>query len=316
MDLERRRVLAILTGTEQIRDNERQLAEARAAFEGRALGGLDTRQAERRQTLDRQQAVEESALRRRTEAEAGGLREQIPLADGSQRVALENQLTEVLGRAEVERTEIRASFAAKRSQIDTQEFNERVQNIQKELAAEDLALRARKVEGALTVTEEIQVNRTRAQDPRIPFPDRLANAEQGKERAVRLEEDLFAIRRTLGQASLADEVRRQREIVSAHRGGIQERIDGERRLADVQRQFREQTATAGQGALQSAAADLTARQGPGAFTLPSSKPPSASSRRSPCRRCRRSRPAGPSPSPNSTRRSASAPSSESSASSA
>ena len=250
--LQRERVAASLTAQRQILESERGLAEARATFEGRAVEGLEQFQATRRQLVTRGVNEELAALAQRTREEQGAIRTRIASAPDNERAALELQLTEVIAQAETERSSILARAAGERAQITKQEFDERLSSLQKELAAEDLALRARRVRGQVTVAEDLQVQRERAQDPRVDRAGQLTAAEAEKSGLIRLEEDLFATRRALNQASLADEVRHVADIVSRHREGVQERIDAERRLADVQRQFREQTSVAAQSAISAA----------------------------------------------------------------
>jgi hypothetical protein len=255
-----------LKAGQALADAQRALADDRAKFEGRALEGLGQFQADRRENIERQIGATLLALNEDLSSKRRALEARLDGARGQDAERLQAQLTEVVAQGEAARTKALQDATVQRIALEQKEAQERQEQARRALAQAELDLRRAKLAGTATINDEIANLRAAASNGDLDAETRITKAEQVKERLAQVDQQYFALRRTLGQATFVDEVHRQTEIVESYRRGTQARLDAETDLAAKVKQLREQAASAGESLLQKAAGRLQAR-GIGEATL-------------------------------------------------
>ena len=263
---------------------ERQIEQTRAQHEGREAQGIEELLARRKAAISEGLRDSLKALDDETKAKEQALvadRDRITSTLESRRArpnaktdpatlqeintltgqleASENKITELQEDAAQKRKTLNLKAISDRAQDDAKAFGDRQQQMQHEVQLEEDSFRRRKAIGEATVLGDIARTRAQVSDPRIPEQQRIGAIESARSKEKALDQQLFDIKRTLGQANLADEVLRQAKITAAYKQGTQERLDAEKSLADKIKALREAAASAGESLLQKAASRLQER---------------------------------------------------------
>lgn len=268
-DRERQRVTGTLQANLSVAESERALEVERARMEGRQSRGLEELLALKKSTLTEGAAAELSALdevtasqERATQARIASLREEADLIRsrpgfetnfGLRQKAVgldaeiekaEAALANLQGDAENKRVALAEKTHLSLTQFILEEYKLRRDKVVEAQRLDDEAFAHRLAMGGATIQEEIDRAKVMSMDPDRTSTERLKFAEQARtrERAAGREEIEF--RRSLGMATLQDEITYQQQLVDATARGTQQRRDLEKRLADDVRSFRSAAASA------------------------------------------------------------------------
>jgi hypothetical protein len=151
-------------------------------------------------------------------------------------------------------TQLNQQMVAQQDQMRKKAEEDYQADIQRQAAL----LAARVANGQATMAEELAFNERRVADTRNTAEQQMTAVTNLRTQLTTIDQTYFNIRRTLGDATLADEVKRQQDIVDATQKGTKARLDAEVELANKTKALRDQQLSVTQRAINAAVDALVA----------------------------------------------------------
>lgn len=253
------------SAAQAILESERSIAEGRAQFLGQATAGLEAFQGKRRAIVQQEVQDELTSLAEVAKARQEALQARLGGAQGNEAVRIRQQLAALGEQVAADRSKLLARQAAEESALRAKELAETRAHRQAQLKEETDYFELRKQLNQTTVAEELgQLERLTRDERATVDQRRRAQVELVQQRKA-VDQEYFDLLKAAGLTSLADELRRQAQLVAAAKEGSRERLAAEKEFFDKQKQLRDAAATAGQGLLGLGAARLR-EQGQEDFT--------------------------------------------------
>lgn len=252
-----------------IAESERSLAQARAQVDGQVAGGLEELLALRKRVaeegaraqLKADDEITASAVRaaqHRIDAmreQADELAQRPGFADSLDMRKQFEGLHDQIAKATAELDKLQKDAAVKRvtteqklqqelAKMRTDEFNARRAQIIEEQKLDDQRFAHRLAMGQVTIQEEIDRPRLLGMDPDRTAEERAKFAEQARSREKQAQQEMLDFLQAINRLTLQDAIATQQAITDATKRGTQERMDAERRLADMIKSFRQAAAAA------------------------------------------------------------------------